>query len=80
MRVFIFLFIITLGIIVFKKFKNSKKYNLYLSIIIAIMMIIFFFIIVAIFKYLVIFLLIGVGIYLYKRFYRKQKDDIRFDE
>lgn len=80
MRVFIFLFIIALGIIVFKKFKNSKKYNLYLAIIISIMMIILFFIIVAIFKYLVIFLLIGVGIYLYKRFYRKQKDDIRFDE
>lgn len=74
MRVFIFLFIIALGIIIF------KKYNLYLAIIISIMMIILFFIIVAIFKYLVIFLLIGVGIYLYKRFYRKQKDDIRFDE
>jgi len=37
------------------------------------MMIIFFFIIVAIFKYLVIFLLSGVGMYLYKSFYSKQK-------
>lgn len=67
------LVLIGLGVFIYKKITNSKNYNLYLFIAIIFAMIITFVVLLAIFKYLLIFLLPIVGIYLYLKFYRKKQ-------